>query len=198
MLRGKMSLCASIQRSRHSKNTWKMLLPVVSAVVIRRYHDGWCHTGAETRVLNHGRVKVKVSSVASALGWSEDHHQAGSAPTPQQWRAHFQKTDGSVGALLQCSRSVRIFECGAVIKTYCKPTIKADLYDCGAKGEPQGIQNECIHYCGAFRTLQEMEMTAYTRKFYSSSVICCAQWLRLIQLPLFYEKQLKVITWDCF
>lgn len=85
-------------------------------------------------------------------------------------------------------------ECGAVIKTYCNPTRKADLYDRSAKGEPQGIQNECIHYSAAFENLQEMEMTAYIRKFYSNSVICRTQWLRLIQLPLFYEKQLKVIT----
>lgn len=126
------------------------------------------------------------------------HHGARSAPNPQQWWAHLQKTDGCAGAILQRSWSVLKFERGAVIKTYCNPTIKADLYDCGAKGEPQGIQNECIHYCGTFRNLQEMEMTAYIRKFYSNSVICCTQWLRLIQLPLFYEKQLKVITWDSF
>lgn len=138
-----------------------------------------------------------MSSVVSALRWSEDL-SAIIRPIPFQTlnkeEPRLQKTDGSVGAILQCIKSVLNFEWRAVIKTYCNPTIKADLYDCGTKGEPQGIQNECIHYCGAFRNLQEMEMTAYIRKLYSNRVICCTQWLRLIQLPLFYEKQLKVIT----
>lgn len=45
------------------------------------------------------------------------------------------------------------FECGAVIKTYCGPTIKADLHDCRDKEEPQGV----------------VEMSAYITAFYSKS-----------------------------
>lgn len=125
---------------------------------------------------------VNVSSVVSAeVIWRPVCHRP-AVPNPQQW--------WPMGA-----RFLLKFECGAVIKTYCSPTDKSrSFYGRCAEAEPQGIQNECIHYCGAFGNLQEMELTAYIVKFYSNGVICCTGWLKLFQLG----KPLKVIPLDCF
>ena len=41
---------------------------------------------------------------------------------------------------------------GLELRKNCSSTVKTDLYDCCDQGEPQGIQNERIHYCTLFRT----------------------------------------------